>query len=260
MPRARHRSALALAAALCCMPAAAFEALTVCASAGRCGQVQEIDDSQMAAVAGKFTIAGEVVGMNLSMSSSWQAANGQRLEAGATLALDLSGDAAQARFGTRASASEAPVQGQPRSPYQSSAVSGGAGLQSVTGASQLIQVAGDGNGAANRATIALASAALPAIGGNGQPSASSMAANGAVARADIGAGGIALRLSVPAAGVARQALDGGNIGDIHQSIQISADRQQVLNQLQLQIRVKPMDNALRAAQGVIRSLNMLRGK
>jgi hypothetical protein len=223
-----------------------------------CGQVQAIDDAQMAAVAGKFTIAGEVVGMNLMMSSSWQAANGQNLEGKLTLSVGLpnSGNA-HVQYGTQASGTDAQEAAATGVAPSVATVGGGAGLQRVSGVSQLIQVAGDGNGASNRSSIELTSNTLNGIAGNGQLSASYKAANGAEAAVNIANNDAALRLTMPGAGLVQQQINGSSM---HQSIQIAADRQQVLNQLQLQVQMRPLSNAMQGAQGLSQSINMLRGR
>jgi hypothetical protein len=50
------------------------------------------------------------------------------------------------------------------------------------------------------------------------------------------------------------------MGSIQQNIQIAASRQQVVNQMQLQLQLLPYSNAALASQGLSQSLNMLRGR
>jgi hypothetical protein len=255
----------ALSVAFCSQAGAAPEhsgyradSLLVCAHAGLCGMAQEVDETQLAAAAGKFTIAGEVVGLNVVMASSWQAANGQNLEGKAMLAIRLPGSGnAQIQVGAQASGTEAAP-----APFviPNSYTGGGAGLRTVGGVAQLIQVAGDGNGATNRGTINVGTAPLPDIGGNGLPSASYKAANGAQVHADIANNGAVLRMEIPNVGLLEQQVNGAASGNIQQRIQIAANRQQVLNQLQLQVQVRPLNPAMQAAQGLTRAINMLRGQ
>ncbi|WP_317202191.1 hypothetical protein [Janthinobacterium sp.] len=235
--------------------AGADDFLTVCTEGGLCGEVRAIDDEQMAAVAGKFTIAGEVVGMNLLLHSAWQAADGQRLEASATLAVRLPASGQSGVWtDARASGSAAtPAPPQPAGGF----VDGGAGLRGMNGVAQLIQVAGNGNGAANRGTLEIGTRALANPAGNGQVSAAYQAANGAQARVDVNNSGAALRLTMPT-GMAMQNVSTSGI--IGQHIAIAGDRQQVLNQLQLQVQILPMSSALYGASGFTQALNMLRGR
>lgn len=234
------------------------DSLLVCTDAGLCGLAQEVDEVQLAAAAGKFTIAGEVVGLNLVMASSWQTANGQNLEAKAMLAVRLPGSGnAQIQVGAQASGTEAAP-----APFfiPTSSVGGGAGLRTVGGVAQLIQVAGDGNGATNRGTINIDTTPLPDIAGNGLPSASYKAANGAQVHVDVARNGAVLRMQIPNVGVLEQQVNGAASGNIQQRIQIAANRQQVLNQLQLQVQMVPLSRAVQAAHGLTQAINMLRGR
>lgn len=256
---------IALSIAFCSKAEAAPEhssyradSLLVCARPGLCSLVEEVDETQLAAAAGKFTIAGEVVGLNLVMASSWQAGNGQNLEGKAMLAIRLpaSGNT-EIQVGAQAGGTEAAS-----APLfiPTSSTGGGAGLRTVGGVAQLIQVAGDGNGATNRGTINVDTAPLPNIDGNGVANASYKAANGAQVRVAVANNGAVLRIEMPNAGVLEQQVNASSSGNIQQRIQIAASRQQVLNQLQLQVQVRPLSPAMQAAQGLTRAINMLRGR
>lgn len=232
---------------------------TVCGSTGGCGSVRSVDDDQLASVAGKFTIAGEVVGMSLTMTSSWQSANGQRLEAtaGMTLSLPASGRAAASVHahadGTQASAGKATAPAG-RQVYQ------GQGLHSVNGVTQVIQVAGDDNDAINRAAVRVSGDAITHAGGNGRTQASFVAANGARAEVSIARNGAGISLTLPDAGSARQQVNMAGTGPVHQGIQIAADGQMASNALQLQLQTRQPGHLATSALGVQRSLDMLRGR
>lgn len=260
LPRAGTAFAALMSAALLSAPAHADPALRVCATNGLCGQAQPVNELQLARVAGKYTIAGDVVGMNLTMASSWQAANGQNLEGKATLSIALpDSGAAQVRYGTHASASE-PQDLATGTAMPSGTVAAGAGVRGIEGVSQIIQVAGDGNGAANRAQVNVTTAPIGTLPGNSQTNASWQAANGAQASAMIGANGVSLQLTMPGAGTVRQQINAASLASIQQNIQFAGDRQQVMNQLQLQLQIRPPSNALLASSGVAQALDMLRGK
>jgi hypothetical protein len=255
------RTAIAAATvALFSSSASGVTPIKVCHASGLCGVAQVISDEQMAGVAGKFTIAGEVVGMNLTMTSSWQAANGQRLDASASMsvALPASGNA-HAHFSTQASATEPQDSGAP-SNTPTGTVSQGRGVQNVAGVSQVIQVAGNGNGASNHASIHVTTENLAANSGNGQLHASYAASNGAAAKVDIANNAVSLRLTMPAAGSAQQQINAAGMGNIHQNIQIATSGQQVVNQMHLQLQLQPYSNAILASQGLSNSLNMMRGR
>jgi hypothetical protein len=72
--------------------------------------------------------------------------------------------------------------------------------------------------------------------------------------------GAVLRIEMPNVGVLEQQVNGASSGNIQQRIQIAANRQQVFNQLQLQVQVMPLNPAMQAAQGLTRAINMLRGR
>jgi hypothetical protein len=60
--------------------------------------------------------------------------------------------------------------------------------------------------------------------------------------------------------VLEQQVNGASSGNIQQRIQIAGNRQQVFNQLQMQVQVMPLNPAMQAAQGLTRAINMLRGR
>lgn len=263
MQRTSHLISTALVTGVTCLmsvPASAAVPLQVCGQYGLCGVVHAIDDAQMASVAGKFTIAGEVVGMNLRLSSSWHGAHGQHLEAAASVSIALPGSGhAHARFDAQASASD-PQNGPDASANAVASVHQGSGTQHVRGVGQVIQIAGDGNGAANRTAIHVTHDNVVTNGGNGNLNASYAAANGATASVNIANNGVSLELMMPSAGSARQQINLAGMGNIHQNIQIAADRQHVVNQMQLQLQMRPATAAALASRGVSGSLNMLRGR
>lgn len=250
--------ALALAAALLPVTACAAS-VEVCADDGLCGMAHAIEPWQMADVTGKFTLGGDVVGMNLQMASSWQAANGQRLNGKASLVLVLPGATGtappQLSVQTQASAGEPTF----LTAQGTGIVSSGKGLDSIAGAAQLVQVAGDSNSAFNLAAIDVSPRAIALPGGANSPHADAVAANGATVTVNVAHNGVALTLNVPGAGSAQQRFGTLNANNILQTIQIGADRQLVMNQLQVQLQVRPQTAAVLAAEGFGQSLNMLRG-
>jgi len=239
--------------------AAATAPLRICGAGGACGEAYVVNDSEMAEVAGKFTIAGEVVGMNLLMHSSWQAPNGQKLDGMAAVSLRLPGDGTSGRLSTQASATGSDPTMQVPASSSYGTVTGSKGLNNVGGASQAVQVAGNSNAAKNSAAVQVTTAALNDYAGNGATTASYRDANGAQATVDISNNSVVLQLQTPD-GVARQSVNSANSGNIHQNIQIAANRQAVVNQLQLEVQVRPLTATGLAGQGLLQSLNALRGR
>ncbi|MEO8598689.1 MAG: hypothetical protein ABI656_02545 [bacterium] len=247
--------------AMYALPANASSILRICTIEGLCGEAETISEAQMANVAGKFTVAGDVVGMQLNMVSSWQAGNGQKLEGTATLAIGLPNNGQSGYSITQASASGTNAPDMAGTPNASGNVKGSAGLNKINGASQVIQVAGNGNGASNLTAIEVTSGNLSVPTRNGSSSATYRANNGSEAQVDIVNNSISVQLKMPSnTGIAQQNVNIANSGNIHQNIQIASSNQHVINQLQLQIQVKPMTNLGLAQQGLYQALGSLRGR
>ena len=252
--------ALAIAVLIPSAAARASTSMKACLSDGACGEVAPIDDRQMASIAGKFTIAGEVVGMNLLMNSSWQGANGQKLNGAAVVSLALPGAGIAGRFNTQASASGTePAAADASTSTSTGIVSGSKGLNNVNGVSQAVQVAGDSNSVTNGAAVRVTTSSLNSYAGNGSTAATYQAANGAQAKVDIANNSVFLQLQTPN-GIAQQSINDGSSGNIHQNIQVAANRQIVVNQLQLEVQIKPTTGLSLANQGFLQSVNALRGR
>lgn len=238
---------------------AAMPPLKICGADSACGEAHVVDDSELAEVAGKFTIAGQIVGMNLLMTSSWQAPNGQKLDGMAAVALRLPGDGSTGRLSTQASATGSDPSTQLPAASGILSVTGGKGLDNINGVSQAVQVAGNSNAASNSAAVQVTTAALKDYAGNGTTTAAYRSANGAQATVDIANNSMMLQLQTPD-GIARQSVNSAGSGNIHQSIQIAANRQAAVNQLQLEIQVRPVTAMGLANQGLLQSINALRGR
>jgi len=257
----RLKIATVAIAALFSITAHAAMPVKVCAAGNLCGEAQEIDDEQMAGVAGKFTIAGDVVGMNLIMASSWQAPNGQKLDGKASLSIGLPSAGKAGYYTTQVSATGTEAANQSTSSGATGSVSGGGSVQNVNGVAQVIQVAGDGNAALNNTSIKVTTEKLTPIVGNGLSSASYTAANGAQAEVSIQNNSALLQLRMPEnTGFSMQSMNANGSGNIYQGIKIAANNQQIFNQLQLQVQIKPLTSSAQIAQGFMQSINMLRGR
>ena len=239
--------------------ATASSVLKICTERGLCGEAETVTDAQLADVAGKFTVAGDVVGMQLIMLSSWQAANGQKLEGAATVAIGLPGDGRPGHISTQANATgtSAPELAGPANRYNT--VTGSAALANMNGMSQVIQVAGNGNDASNRAAIEVTSANLIVpTGGNSSSAAEYKATDGSLAQVDIANNSVSIQLKMPnGSGTAQQNANVANNGSIHQAIQIAASNQYAVNQMLLQIQVRPTTNFGLAEQGLSHALSTL---
>ncbi|MGG1944333.1 peptidase C39 [Trinickia sp. NRRL B-1857] len=136
---------------------------------------------------------------------------------------------------------------------------------SVSGVSQVTQVAGNGNTSSNSAVIDFNGSSSSTNGAgapNGMPSvntasASATSASGHV-KADVtfASGGVALTLQTPA-GVATQTITPAGIqggGSIAQLVQVAGNAQAVVNQLQLSVQTQAMPGALLRQLGVLDAL------
>jgi len=248
-------------AALCCaLPVRAAPLMEVCTSAGGCGVVSTVTDAQLASIAGKFSISGGVVGLQLTILSSWQS-GGQDLKAQATFSLNLPSDGKPGAFTTFAAASGSETGEMMKESPSTSTVNSAttSGSRNVDGVSQVIQVAGDGNHAVNRAGISMSTASFGALPNGNSAAASYQSADGSEARAVISGNSALVQLTMAGgAGTASQDINVIN-NSIRQHIQVSAAQQTVTNELHLQLQMAPMTSLGLAEQGFARALGALRG-
>jgi hypothetical protein len=233
----------------------------VCADAA-CQSAGEIDTADLARVTGKFMLPADVAGMNLNMISSWQAGNGQQLESRAGLALRLpdNGPATvQTTTGASVTAPATAATGGPAGTDPARQAGTGSGLGSVSGVVQVVQLAGNGNAAVNTAAIDVSRSPLPGVAPGASVSTAS-AANGAEARAAFDSAGVTLTMRIPDAGNTLQQVALANGTNIAQMIRLSADNQQVRNQLQLQLQLRAPSPAALAASGFTDAIDLLHAR
>lgn len=175
--------------------------------------------------------------------------------------------------GATVTSSIAPPAGTGANPQASA--SGGQGV-SVSGVSQITQVAGDGNVGANSTVIDFNGTSASTLAGNAGPSlgqgtnanagnvasANSPAATATSASGNVKAGisfaggGVSVSLQTPA-GIATQTISPAGIqggGSIGQLLQIAGNGQAVVNQLKLSVQTLPMSGALMRQLGVLQAL------
>ncbi len=107
--------------------------------------MQEVSDSDLGHLRGKFASNNQVLYFGIEMVSQWQTPTGNLVTAGANLNIDLHGNTPSVQYAPTVTIVQ---QGQGAAAPQSGAangVSGGAGLAGVNGVSQNIQVAGQSN-------------------------------------------------------------------------------------------------------------------
>ena len=224
----------------------------------------EISDQVLSGVRGRFLAPGRIVRFGVEMVSTWQTRNGSAYQAGATLDVALDGKA-QVRFVPALTVTE-PAAIAAASPAQTNVARGGAGLSSVSGVAQVIQVAGDGNQITNSATVTVTStnptgSALPSAPGPNQ--VSTVTSGGARLSAGISAQGMSVSIDIPAAGQALQQIktSGAATGTgILQMAHSTADLQRVQNRMNVFVQLAP-DAASRsvARDNALHTLRTMRG-
>jgi len=237
---------------------------------------QAVDDDVLAHQTGKAPGAEMVSGLVLDLMSQWQMPGGASATAHGKLTITSNADnslsaqvttSAQASDGTSHGNHYGSVNGNGANPQASA--TGGQNV-SVSGVSQVTQVAGNGNASANSAVIDFngsSSSTNVAAGANGTPSLNTPSVNTASASATSASGhvkadvtftssGVALALQTPA-GVATQTITPAGIqggGSIAQLVQVAGNAQAVVNQLQLSVQTRAMPGALLRQLGVLDAL------
>jgi len=113
-------------------------------------QSEEISDQVLSGVRGRFLAPGRIVRFGVEMVSTWQTGNGASYRAGATFDVAVGGKA-EVRFVPALTVTEPAI--AVTTSAQTNVVRGGAGLSSVSGVAQVIQVAADRNQITNSATV-----------------------------------------------------------------------------------------------------------
>lgn len=199
--------------------------------------MQEVSDSDLGHMRGKFASNDKVMYFGIEMVSQWQTAAGNLVTAGANLAIDFKGNGGSTptvqyvptvTIVQQGQGAPAPLNGN------TNVVSGGAGLANVSGVSQSIQVAGQSNDIKNGIDmqVDISSAAQSGtIAGamQGQAGAlSSTGDDGTVATVTLADNSIGVSVVVPGQGQVLQQIRnqgmfqsariGGDLNQIHNSI------------------------------------------
>jgi len=155
----------------------------------------ELKDQELASLRGRYVMPGRIVSFGIVMSSTWQNAKGDVI--GATSSLQVQQSTIRPQFyvstinekGTGTASGSAPGPG-------TGSVTGGAGLNTTEGVTQVVRAAGDNNAAYNNVDINVTKAnQAPVVQQQGQALAA-----GQTLMAENGAGS----LSVSASGVGVQ--------------------------------------------------------
>ncbi|WJF91033.1 peptidase C39 [Paraburkholderia bonniea] len=218
-------------------------------------QWQAVDDDVLAQQTGKYANASMISGFVLTLLSQWQLPNGASATAQGTLSASHNAlNQISASVSTQASV----MNGSGNSGANPLAQTRGAQGISVNGVSQITQVAGDSNFGLNNAEISFSNAALPSLpGGNNNPNASAANAAGTLrASISFGNGGVSMALQTPA-GLATQTIapsGAQQAGAIAQLLQITGNRQNVVNQLQLSLQTLPVAATMLRQASVLQAM------
>ncbi|WP_228114402.1 hypothetical protein [Stenotrophomonas sp. MYb238] len=215
---------------------------------------QEIPDSELSLMRGRYTVGGNAVAwFGVTMISTWQTASGQQLQGALTLAMDF-GDGKVPRISFTPSVSitavDAPL------PDTGGRSIGGSGLRNVAGLVQSVQVAGDGNQASNAMQLTVRDAgASPGDGGDASGGQAAQRMDGASAVAGFDGEAARVLLQIDGQGAVEQWLRSGSVG---QRIALAGDGQQAANRLRIDlVRQGPAGN-LPLAQNVAQAITLIR--
>lgn len=219
--------------------------------------IQELPDAELGNLRGRYTVAGYgVAWFGVSMVSSWVTATGQSLTG--TLMVGLDFYSGQPRLVLVPSVTldmvdeEGPKEGVTRMVDAS-------GLANITGITQAVQVAGDGNTALNGMRLTV----RDATGAEQGPGA--MMAGGDVNAAQSGsasvlagmeANGARVQLRIEGQGLVEQWMRSGSIG---QSIQLAGDGQRASNSMNIELVRQPLAMNAQLSQSVAQAIALARG-
>nr|WP_228064383.1 hypothetical protein [Lysobacter avium] len=216
----------------------------------------EIPDPELATMRGRYTVGDhQVAWFGVSMISTWQTASGQTLEGTLLLGMDFSqGGRPVVSFTptVNITAVDAPVTG-------SDGIARGvdaSGLANVSGMTQSVQVAGDGNIAANVTRLNVRAGDAPAAAAASAPGNATSRVGDAVASAAFDGGSANVLLQVQGQGAVQQWIRNGSLG---QSIQLTSDHQQVSNRMEIDLVRQSLASNAQLAQNVAQAIQMTRG-
>lgn len=211
--------------------------------------MQEVSDSDLGHMRGKFASNNQVMYFGIEMVSQWQTPTGNLVTAGANLNIDFRGN------GSTPTVQYVPTvtivsQGQDVASAQNGGtnyVSGGAGLANVSGVSQSIQVAGQSNSINNgidmQVDISSSAQAGGLVSSAVQGHAGSVSANGndgTVATVTLSNNSIGVSVIVPGQGQVLQQIR--NQG-MFQAARIGGDLNQIHNNITMHIGLNSASGA-----------------
>lgn len=217
-------------------------------------QVERVSDAELGKIRGKYFGANMLVGVRVDLVSNWRAPSGAAMQGVASVQMqrDSSG-AMQVAIHTLASATGATDGSTPAVPTTRTAQGaegvGGNGLTQVT------QLAGDHNAAANLAQIDFTPTLGDAAGFNGNRYAAA-AQGGYSTEVQFSRAGISMALQGPNGSAIQRIGEGSGVT---QAARVAGDSQAANNSLSLQIKTAGVSEDLQRQWGVQNALSGLRG-
>lgn len=235
-------------------------------------QAQEVPDSELGEMRGRFVSFGQVLYFGIEMVTQWATAAGEIFRSGVRMVIDWASVQFRPNVTVERIASYANSQGSGTASPASGSSGGGpvqgissGGLNNAQGVVQVVQVTGDDNSIHNRVNLAVNAGpdngntpddpGVAAAGGGTQSVVAGEAQ--AVLTTSVGANNLEVSVEVPGQGVARQSL--GNIAGLLQSVQVGGDMNRVLNMVNLTAQLNSLTDSGRRAVNIQSALQSLRG-
>ena len=219
--------------------------------------IREIPDAELGDMRGRFTVAGYgVAWFGVSMVSTWVTPSGQLLQGTLGIGMDFDGGGAPRLVIVPSVTLEMNAQDATAATVGMRSVNA-EGLQNVSGLTQSVQVAGDGNAAFNGLRFEVRDGDIPGASGNGASQNSLMAQSGdASVMAGIQGNAARLQLRIEGQGMVEQWLRSGSVG---QGIQIAADGQRARNGMKIELVRQPLSSSPMLTQNVAQAITLARG-
>ncbi|MEJ2060325.1 MAG: hypothetical protein P8Y64_07540 [Gammaproteobacteria bacterium] len=228
-------------------PAASFPAL----------HPVEVSDPVLAQMRGKFVSGGQIVYFGVEMITQFTTGHGGSYRGGLYVGIHRGFNAFRPTM-TVLSKAEANDGGAPSGSGGSGNIQSG-GLGQVRGVSQSVQVTGDANAAANNVSMNVSdnNGGQTGPSGSGWKSGTTQAGTGGGHVAtQVSSGSAGVTVTVPGQGVARQNVI--NALGLQQQLQLSGNLNQVMNQMNLDVRVQAATAQMIAREGINNALASLR--
>lgn len=214
----------------------------------------ELPDSVLGETRGKFVSAGQIMNFGVQMVTEWITASGEVINATGNLAINMSGGTPVASFQPVISVHQVSPTSYTGSGTNNT-VSGGEGLNNVTGVVQSIQVAGNANGIGNGIGISVKrydENTPNTVNGSNVSQLDVTTPGGNNANVSLAGNGISVAVGVANQGQAMQSIRSisQGSGQVLQSVRLGGDLNQIRNMINLDIqtRVSASNASLNAAQ------------